>query len=278
MSFVIINKKKYLIKNFDTGGNNKGYIDINKNKIGKILFLSEKRKINKTLNTYDYSENPYREIHIHKECNNIIHNNITPNLVEFYSYHIYNNFIILIIKKYDGDLNKIIDKLSIDELWSIFFQIFITFIILQDNLGFYQGDFGLSNILYKKVKKSDYNYYNYNGIKYKVPNYGYKIVISDYGNALIKDFILADYEKDYYYKYLSKRTELYEILLLLIKYIKKINLNDKYSKKLIFLNNFIYDNVRFNMYNGIYTINPDFTNKANYNFVLKNLYKDFEYQ
>jgi hypothetical protein len=49
---------------------------------------------------------------------------------------------------------SIIDKLLLNELWSIFSQILITFIILQDNLGFYQGDFGLTNILYKKINKT----------------------------------------------------------------------------------------------------------------------------
>lgn len=275
MSFIIINKKKYPIKKFDTGGNNNGYIEFTKNKLGKILFLSENRKINKSLDTKTYSENPYREIHIHKECNKIIHSHLTNNLVKFYSYHIYNNNIVLIIDKYDNNLSKIINNLSLDELWSIFFQIFITFVILQDKLGFYQGDFGLSNILYKKINKSSYNYYTYNGINYKIPNYGYKIAISDYGNALIKDFIFADYEKDYYYINLEKRIELYQILLLLINYIKKLTLTDIYQRKLTFLNNFIYDNVRFNLYNGIYSINIDFTNKANHNLILDKLFKDF---
>ena len=49
MSFIVIKDKKYKIKKFATGGNNRGYIDYDKNKIGKILFLSENRKINKKL-------------------------------------------------------------------------------------------------------------------------------------------------------------------------------------------------------------------------------------
>ena len=56
--------------------------------------------------------------------------------------------------KYDGNLEKIIDKLTIEQLWSVFSQIFLTFMILQEKLGFYQGDFGPTNILYKKVNKS----------------------------------------------------------------------------------------------------------------------------
>ena len=276
MDYIIINNKKYDIKKFDTGGYNEGYINFTKNKLGKILLLSEYRKINKKLDTENYSENPYREIEIHKECNKIIKNNLTSNLVKFYSYHIYNNYIILIIEKYDGNLNSIIDTLSLDQLWSIFFQIFITFVILQDNLGFYQGDFGLTNILYKNINNNKkFLYYTYNGIKYKIPNYGYKIAISDYGNAIINKFILANYEKDYYYINLKKRIELYEILLLLVKYIKKKTLNDNYQKKLIIINNIIYNNVRFNLYNGIYTINPEFTEIPNHDIILKNLYNEF---
>lgn len=263
---IIINNKIYEIKKFDKGGNNLGYIEISKNKIGKIIYLSEKRKINKTLDSEDYNENPYREIEIHKECNKLLKEKITPNLVKYYKYHIYNNNIILIIEKYEGDLLKIIDKLTIDELWSIFSQIIITFIILQDKLGFYQGDFGLSNILYKKINKTNkYFEYNLNGVKYKIPNEGYKIIVSDYGNAIINKFILADYEKDYYKNYLTKKIELYEILLLLNKYIIKLNITEKYMNKYQILQTIIYNNIRFNLYNRIYTINLECTNIANKN-------------
>jgi len=158
------------------------------------------------LDTEDYSENPYREIEIFKECNKIIESKITTNLVKYYEYHIYNDNIIIIMDKYIGDLETIIDDLNVKQLWSIFFQIFFTFIILQDKLGFYQGDFGLSNVLYKNSAKNKYfYYYYYKGFKYKVPNEGYKIAVSDYGNAIINKFILANYEKEYYPIYIKKK-------------------------------------------------------------------------
>ena len=273
MDFIIIKNKKYDIIKFDTGGNNLGYIDFTKNKIGKILFLSEHRKINKTLDSENYSENPYREIEIHKQCNKLVKNKLTPNLVKYYDYHIYNDKIIIIMEKYDGNLNSIIDKLTFDEIWSIFFQIFITFIILQDNLGFYQGDFGLSNILYKKIKKTEkYFHYTYNGIKYKVPNKGYKIFISDYGNAIINTFIIEDYEEDYYYRRIKKRIELYEILISLFNNIKKFNPN-----KINIINNIIFDNILFRSWNGIYSIDDEYTKQANHNMILKLLYDDYIY-
>jgi hypothetical protein len=273
MNFILIKNKKYDIKKFDTGGNNLGYIDFTKNKIGKILFLSEHRKINKTLDSENYSENPYREIEIHKQCNKLVKNKLTPNLVKYYDYHIYNNNIIIIIEKYDGNLNSIIDKLTFDEIWSIFFQIFITFIILQDNLGFYQGDFGLTNILYKKIKKTEkYFYYTYNGIKYKVPNEGYKIFISDYGNAIINTFIIEDYEEDYYSTRIKKRIELYQIILSLFKHIKNFN-----PKKINIINNIIFDNILFKSWNGLYSIDDEYTKQANHNMILKLLYNDYIY-
>jgi len=149
------------------------------------------------LDTETLNENPYREIEIFKECNEIIQSKITTNLVKFYEYYIYNDNIIIIMDKYNGDLDSIINKLNIKQLWSIFFQIFFTFIILQDKIGFYQGDFKLSNILYKKSANKYFNYV-YIDVKYKVPNEGYKIAVSDYGNAIINKFILANYEKEYY--------------------------------------------------------------------------------
>jgi hypothetical protein len=45
MEFVIIKKKKYEIRHFESGGNSEGFIDYDKNKLGKVIFLSEKRKI-----------------------------------------------------------------------------------------------------------------------------------------------------------------------------------------------------------------------------------------
>ncbi len=264
MDFIIIKNKKYNIKKFGKGGYNEGYIDFAKNKIGKIIILSEKRKNNKKLDTDYFNENPYREIKIFKECNKIIKSKITTHLVKFYDYYIYNDYIILIMDKYDGDLNSIINNLTVKELWSIFFQIFFTFIILQDKLGFFQGDFGLDNILYKKINKTTkYFYYKYKGKKYKVPNEGYKVSISDYGNAIINKFILADYEKKYYFEYLSKRIELYDILRFLIIYISKLNLNNYFQNKLKLLQNIINDNVKYDIFNDIYSVNSELTKPAN---------------
>ena len=289
MTFVIINKKKYTIKKNEN--ESESFINFSKNKIGKILYLSDDRKINKTLDSEGYNENPYREIEIHNQCNKISKSKLTTNLVKIYDYHIYNNSIILIIDKYDGDLGSIIDKLNIDEIWSIFFQIFITFVIMQDKLGFYQGNFGLKNIVYKKISKTKkFFHYTYDGITYKVPNEGYKIAVSEYGNTLINTFIIADYEKEYYEINLSKRIELYNILLLLIKCIKtrelheknkigkkikKITFSEKYKSKLQFLNNIIYNNVLFNNYNSIYTINTKYTEPANHKLLLEKLYNEY---
>ena len=289
MTFVIINKKKYTIKKNEN--ESESFINFSKNKIGKIIYLSDNRKINKTLDSEGYNENPYREIEIHNQCNKIIKSKLTTNLVKIYDYHIYNNSIILIIDKYDGYLGSIIDKLNIDEIWSIFFQIFITFVIMQDKLGFYQGNFGLKNIVYKKISKTKkFFHYTYDGITYKVPNEGYKIAVSEYGNTLINTFIIADYEKEYYEINLSKRIELYNILLLLIKCIKtrelheknkigkkikKITFSEKYKSKLQFLNNIIYNNVLFNNYNSIYTINTKYTEPANHKLLLEKLYNEY---
>lgn len=289
MTFVIINKKKYTIKKNEN--ENESFINFSKNKIGKIIYLSDNRKINKTLDSEGYNENPYREIEIHNQCNKIIKSKLTTNLVKIYDYHIYNNSIILIIDKYDGYLGSIIDKLNIDEIWSIFFQIFITFVIMQDKLGFYQGNFGLKNIVYKKISKTKkFFHYTYDGITYKVPNEGYKIAVSEYGNTLINTFIIADYEKEYYEINLSKRIELYNILLLLIKCIKtrelheknkigkkikKITFSEKYKSKLQFLNNIIYNNVLFNNYNSIYTINTKYSEPANHKLLLEKLYNEY---
>ena len=58
MDFIIIKNKKYKINKFGKGGNNNGYIIYSKTKIGKIIYLSEERKINKKLDTEYFNENP----------------------------------------------------------------------------------------------------------------------------------------------------------------------------------------------------------------------------
>jgi len=95
-------------------------------------------------------------------------------------------------------------------------------------------------------------------MKYRIPNEGYEIAICDYGNVIIDKFILSDNEIDYYKENLKKRIELYEILLLLSKYIK----NEE-------INNIIYKNIRFNLFNGIYSINVKYTNPADPDNILK---------
>ena len=54
---------------------------------------------------------------------------------------------------------------------------------------------------------------------------------------------------------------------------KKFNLPENYKIKLNILNNIIYSNVRFNLYNDIYTINTECTIQANHNIILEKLYK-----
>jgi hypothetical protein len=280
MEFVIIKKKKYEIRHFESGGNSEGFIDYDKNKLGKVIFLSEKRKIDKNLDTENYSENPWREIEIHKQCNKLIKSKLTTNLVKFYGYHIYKNTIIIIMEKYDGNLKKMINDFTLKQLWSVMAQLFFTLTILQDKLGFFQGDFGPTNILYKKINKTPkFFYYNFNNKKYRVPNEGYKIAVSDYGNAIIKTFEIAKYEKEYYYEALSKRNESYEILLLLAENIRKNIMseeyNDLFSKKLQILNNYIFENVKFNLYSSFYTINNECSKPANPTEIINNLYDDY---
>lgn len=274
MNYIKINNKKYEIKSFNNGGNNKGYIEFSKNKIGKIIYLSEERKNNKKLDTEGYNENPYREIENFKECNKIIQSKITTNLVKFYEYHIYNDNIIIIMDKYKGDLKSIINDLNAKQLWSVFFQIFFTFIILQDKLGFYQGDFNLTNVLYKTSTNKNFNYV-YNGIKYKVPNEGYKIAVSDYGNAIINKFILSNNEKEYYPIRIEKRVELYEIIYLFTNLFKKIKLNNYFKSKLLLLQYIIDNQVVFNEYKGIYTINAEKSKPSNHSLLLQIIFNDY---
>ena len=80
---------------------------------------------------------------------------------------------------------------------NVLFQLLHGFMVLQQCLGFYQGDAGFKNALVKRIPKGGYWEYVVDKKKYYVPNRGYVVVVSDYGNAYIKDFPKADFESDY---------------------------------------------------------------------------------
>jgi hypothetical protein len=58
---------------------------------------------------------------------------------------------------------------------------------------------------------------------------------------------------------------------------KKLNINDNkyYRNKYHIIQNFIYNNVKFNLYNGNYTINDTLTPSINDEYIMNNIYNDF---
>ena len=58
---------------------------------------------------------------------------------------------------------------------------------------------------------------------------------------------------------------------------KKLNIIDNkyYQNKYQMIQNFIHNNIRFNLYNGYYTINDTLTTSINDEYIMKNIYNDF---
>lgn len=83
-----------------------------------------------------------------------------------------------------GDLKqffKLNNNLSPKQIYSILFQIMVALHSIQMRGQILNFDIKLSNILYYNIKSGGYWIYIFNGKKFYIPNYGYLIVLNDFG-------------------------------------------------------------------------------------------------
>jgi hypothetical protein len=136
--------------------------------------------------------NSLLEININKQINNVITNNICPNFV--------NCFVSLekptlfILEKEDGDLKDFFKNITIVNnnninhyiklFKTMFFQILIGLLYLNDHLGIYHYDLQSNNIFFKKINQNTVFKYIIDDNVYYIPTYGYLFMIGDFGSSL----------------------------------------------------------------------------------------------
>jgi hypothetical protein len=203
------------------------------------------------LDSLDFSENPWREIYIHIKANELLKKKYTQNIILMGCYNKTENNIYIIVESYNMNLYKFLEENNnnikkqtfMNIYYNIIFQALHGFLILQEELHFYQGDPGMSNILIKKIKKGGFWKYIVNDVEYLIPNLGFIVVICDFGNALIKDFKIAKYEKEYYPQNIWQ--EAWYIIQDIIKTNK--------APQLKTIEKYILDNILYDFYQNIFS-------------------------
>tara|TARA_E500000178_G_scaffold310493_1_gene325632 strand:+ start:3511 stop:5211 length:1701 start_codon:yes stop_codon:yes gene_type:complete len=106
---------------------------------------------------------------------------------EIYGY--IHNFPVQIIcmEKCNGTLDRLFVNNEINEKngASVLFQVIMILILYQKTFKFTHNDLHTNNIMYVETN-IEHLYYQYNGIKYKVPTYGKIFKIIDFGRAIFK--------------------------------------------------------------------------------------------
>jgi len=98
--------------------------------------------------------------------------------------------LLLVSDKADYTLKKFLTtKHRIDEIISVYLQIYIGIYCMRKYLGVWHHDLHWNNILIYTTNPGGYWEYNINGKKVIVPNFGYQIVITDFGYSRIPGYI-----------------------------------------------------------------------------------------
>lgn len=258
------------------GGNNVGLFQYDAHTVGKVMKISDKRRRQESapvLDTEDYNENPWREIHVHKRVNALIGRGV-QNLVRFHRYLIRGDHLILFVERFDGSLDGILAAMDAEAVRSVFFQILFAFVTLQDKLGFYQGDPGATNVLYRAAdrKKTPYFRYTFRGTAFRVPNKGHYVAVADYGNAIVDDFALSRNEKTYYGVSIEKRQELCEVVDWFADALATAGGTGATAST---VTSYVHDNFVYRRWGDNYNVDAVLTPKVNPLKMLKVLFGDF---
>lgn len=106
--------------------------------------------------------------------------------------------VIILQELYDGTFNDwMFEEHNTLEWLSMYFQMWYTLYILRLNQVVHL-DPHENNFLLKKIKTGGYWKYNVGSKTYYVPNYGYILILNDYGLAISTKFDLDKNEKQHY--------------------------------------------------------------------------------
>lgn len=273
MKHITLDGKKYRLRRTH-GGNSVGLIDFDEHTVGKVMEISDRRRAQegaRALDTQTYSENPWREVEVHRRVNGLIARG-ARNLVRLDRHLVLDRHIVLLLERFDGDLGAVIDRLDAKALRSVFFRTLFALALLQSKLGFYQGDFGPRNLLYRAQPGPDSHDYTLAGTTYRVPNEGYHVAVADYGNAIIRGFELAPFEREYYPRAIANRTELAEVVDLFAGHLRA---RDPTGGHTLALNDYVHANFLYRRWGEHLNVDGPATGRLDAAKMLRTLFGDY---
>jgi hypothetical protein len=185
VSSALQNEPEYVIKLIIYNNNNK-------HEINTMIDIKQKNNTN--------IPNFINIAYYHLKCNKIIHNE--NNLLKRVSYFLKDKqYTMLILEYFDGDVYNLLytNKDNIDLIKFIFSQLLLSIYLLHNKFHYYHNDAHLRNFLYKNViQDSRYFHYQISGNNFYIKNYGYVIVLSDYGLSTPIEHYNINILKDYY--------------------------------------------------------------------------------
>lgn len=163
-----------------------------------------------------------------------------------------------------GDLNTWLksDNRSFKDWQVMYFQVFAGLYVMQKFFNLQHYDLHWGNILVHSISKTkEYFIYNIDGIKYKIPNIGFRFTLNDFGYAIIPEKIQA--HEDSYYDNLKYYNSDYFRIAHAIKWSKEEKLKSYNKSNYIELNQFFS------------YIKSQYNNNKPLSFIIKDYFKEF---
>lgn len=193
----LIDKKKH--KLIGKGGYSSIYA-IDAKTAGKLIPVPVERRTDRSFTSLTHNDNPWRELHIHMLINKKLP--VSARAVRMVSNTFDGSSLHILMDRYDGDVDSLFKSAkpeSKNELViSVCIQLIQGYHYLRSKLGFHHGDAGPGNLLFKNVKRNRTERLPFGRKQIVFDNAGVRIAVSDFGSALVKEFPMESFEKEYY--------------------------------------------------------------------------------
>lgn len=174
------------------------YYFVNFNEYGhsdEIIIIYEKEKVSYSKGSFICDKELIPEYIIGLLCSDLSERGICRNFMRMFGIGICGDYEgikdFIFMERVDGTLEELEGKISEEVIDSIYCQILFAITAMNKIANVYHHDMHFGNIFYKKIPfdHSSYFEYNLNGKIYYVKNYGYHVIVGDYGNAAYYDLV-----------------------------------------------------------------------------------------
>lgn len=169
-------------------------------RVGKLVPVPPERRGDRSLTSSEPNDNPWRELHIHR-----LADRLPPGdrVVRTASSAFDGESLHIMMERYDGDVGSLLRQPDGGEppgdlVRSVCLQVLQGYDALWGALGFYHGDAGPSNVLYRRVRRNPRDTLRIGGKDVVFDNAGVRVAISDFGSAVVRDFPMGRAERAYY--------------------------------------------------------------------------------